>query len=181
MINQDLLESNSWSTETYFDDFKKFNKFFNDHAQLLKPHETINLQLDNFRYPTVVDPDRSFVKFVIDHISELIPSITILDVTKSWFVNYPPNYTNEAHKHHHGRHFTAVLYLTDIETKHIDQKNGGALWTFHIEKNEIIHQLYSYGAGKVVFLGGNVWHGTYPTHSVRKVFVCDFEYTINGV
>lgn len=180
MINSELLESNSWSTEVHYKEFNKFN-IFSYYEKELPTDEVFNFNLENFAYPIAVDPTCEYLKFITDNISNTIPNIENIKLSKAWFVNYPPNYTNEAHKHHHGRHFTAVLYLTDIETKNIDQKNGGALWTFHIDNNEIIHQVYSYESGKVVLLGGNVWHGTYPTHSPRKVFVCDFEYTINGV
>lgn len=180
MINLALLESNSWSTETYYKDFSRFN-IFSYYKDVLPTDEVFNFNLENYAYPEVIDPEHDFIKSISKHVSEVLPNITNIKLSKAWFVNYPPNYTNEAHRHHHGRHFTAVVYLTDIETKNIDQENGGALWTFHIENNEIIHQLYSYASGKVVLLGGNVWHGTYPTHSPRKVFVCDFEYTIDGV
>ena len=181
MTNLDLLETNSWALETYYKDFNRFNNFFDDNKEMLTPHEIINLNFTNFEYPLPVDPEQDFVKFIYNVVSEKLPTIKINKVTKSWFVNYPPTYTNEAHTHYHGRHFTTILYLSDIYTKHIDQANGGSLWTFHVEQNNIVHRLYSYESGKVVLLGGNVWHGTYPTHSNRKVFVCDFEYEINGV
>lgn len=183
MITDELLKNNNWSFESYYNDSDKFLKAPFDLVTNFPGLSTFLPPLldPDIAYPLDIDPEMKFVEFVKDTVQREHSKIKNIKFSKSWFGYYPPNYTITAHSHFHDRHFTAVLYLNNNDWHPVNQDQAGCLWTFHTEKGELVHQVFDHQEGTVVFIGGQVWHGTYPTNVERKVFVVDFEYEVDDV
>ena len=73
--------------------------------------------------------------------------------------------------------FSAVIHLDDV-IPHEKNKFNGMLFTIMPYPNGFqLPGHYQSHAGGVVALDGRVWHGVYPTDTIRRTIVYDIEFT----
>ena len=129
-------------------------------------------------YPDSVDPELDFQKFIKKCITESELPITMGKCLKAWGLKYPPGSYSGMHCHQPGKQLTCVMFL-DNEVVSEQYPLAGSLVTLQPFEHDINHVRVKPTPGGVVIMDGRVFHGTYPTISDRRVFVCDFSYEVN--
>lgn len=98
---------------------------------------------------------------------------------KSWIIYYDQGGYQGAHVHTGEldyNKFSAVIHLDDVVPTP-EHKFNGMLWTLMPEPDGFQHpQHFQSRQGGVVCLDGRVWHGVYPTNTMRRTIVYDIEY-----
>lgn len=172
MMFNDLLEDvyTDWLIISKYDNYKDFHALFSIDSNKHRDHGgNVVYYLNDYRYPSI---ENNFKQHILETVKD--HPITNIKFAKSWWVDYPVGAYSGVHTHTPGKQFTCILYLTDNETTS-EYPYAGSL--FAVSKKYGYKQI-SPQAGDLVIMDGNVWHGTYPTTSDRKVFVCDFTYEI---
>lgn len=100
---------------------------------------------------------------------------------ESWIIYYQKGGYQGLHVHQGDMNkntFSAVIHLDTVPIEHNSKnKFNGMLWTLMPEPDGYQHpDHFASVEGGVVCLDGRVWHGVYPTDSIRRTVVYDIEY-----
>jgi len=166
--------------ETYYSDYDKFLELYNTECYTFNlPHGDGGAKmyaLSNLAYPTFVDTNKSYIKYIEETIKEHLP-LKNINLTECWWLDYPPTTYSGIHQHKKGQIFTTVLFLeSDATLPHLSEP--GCLFAFTVENGEPVLHEWEPEPGKLVLMDGHIYHGTYPTQFKRKVLVCDFSYEL---
>jgi hypothetical protein len=168
-------------TENFYPGWEKFLKLFDDKIYDTKKDKLMDYVFytqGEMEYPEAVDPELDFQKFIKKCIIESELPITMGKCLKAWGLKYPPGSYSGMHCHQPGKQLTCVMFL-DNEVVSEQYPLAGSLVTLQPFEHDINHVRVKPTPGGVVIMDGRVFHGTYPTISDRRVFVCDFSYEVN--
>ena len=172
-----------WILHTHYPQYKEFEVLFDkiisdDQSQgtTTVDGEQIYIPKDNFEYNQIQD---RFFEWLEQQFK--FKNMYNLKCIESWIIYYQKGGYQGLHVHQGDmgkKTFSAVIHLDTVPILHnTKNKFNGMLWTLMPEPNGYQHpDHFASVEGGVVCLEGKVWHGVYPTDSIRRTVVYDIEY-----
>tara|TARA_B100001057_G_scaffold174955_1_gene175588 strand:+ start:6912 stop:7469 length:558 start_codon:yes stop_codon:yes gene_type:complete len=175
--------ANQWTWHSLYPQYKEFEVLFD---QIIADDEStgtttvdgeqIYIPKDNQDYQRI--RDRFFLWL---EQQPAFKDMTEFKCIESWIIYYQKGGYQGLHVHQGDMDkntFSAVIHLDDVPVYHnTKNKFNGMLFSIMPEPNGYQHpQHFPSVQGGIVCLEGKVWHGVYPTDSIRRTVVYDIEY-----
>jgi len=182
-MNQNYKEvGTQWTYHTLYPQYKEFEVLFDKIIADDQSEGTTTVSGEQIYIPKESDYQRiqdRFFEWLETQLS--FKNITDFKCIESWIIYYQKGGYQGLHVHQGDMNkntFSAVIHLDDINIHHnTSNKFNGMLFSIMPESSGYQHpQHFPSVAGGVVCLDGRVWHGVYPTDSIRRTVVYDIEY-----
>ena len=175
--------ANQWTWHSRYPQYKEFEVLFD---QIIADDEStgtttvdgeqIYIPKDNQDYQRIQD---RFFLWLEQQLA--FKNITEFKCIESWIIYYQKGGYQGLHVHQGDMDkntFSAVIHLDDVPIYHnTKNKFNGMLFSIMPEPTGYQHpQHFPSVQGGIVCLEGKVWHGVYPTDSIRRTVVYDIEY-----